>query len=324
MRQRARTSEDMTVVGHGATVTSSCSTSPAAHGEQVWAVEDCRHVSGALERFLLGAGETVIRACRRSMMSGARKTRATRGKSDPDRRAPRSRGRRSGSPTAARLFSPAPSARSRCWSAIARPGGRAHPVVQAAAVAVARPRPGLEPADRMLSQLATIKRVDRRLARLKPQIARRICREHLARLRDLTRRIDALKRELTPMVRRHAPQLLLMPGCGTIVAARIIAEVANINRFQTDAQLALYAGIAPLDASSGNKSATGSTAPATASSTTPSTSSPSPRPASTRPRASTSPVAKPTARPTRKRSAPSNASSSAASSPSCAPSHPRP
>ena len=33
-----------------------------AHGdERIWAVEDCRHVSGALERFLLGAGETVIR-----------------------------------------------------------------------------------------------------------------------------------------------------------------------------------------------------------------------------------------------------------------------
>jgi hypothetical protein len=35
------------------------------HGEQrIWAVEDCRHVSGALERFLLGAGETVIRVRR--------------------------------------------------------------------------------------------------------------------------------------------------------------------------------------------------------------------------------------------------------------------
>jgi transposase len=55
------------------------------------------------------------------------------------------------------------------------------------------------------------------------------------------------------MVRRHAPQLLLMPGCGTIVAARILAEVANINPFQTEAQLALYAGIAPLDASSGKQ-----------------------------------------------------------------------
>src|SRR4051794_7498965 len=32
------------------------------HGrERVWAIEDCRHVSGALERFLLARGEMVVR-----------------------------------------------------------------------------------------------------------------------------------------------------------------------------------------------------------------------------------------------------------------------
>src|SRR5215213_11155309 len=30
-------------------------------GERVWAIEDCRHVSGALERFLLARGEAVVR-----------------------------------------------------------------------------------------------------------------------------------------------------------------------------------------------------------------------------------------------------------------------
>ena len=30
-------------------------------GERVWAIEDCRHVSGALERFLLARGERVVR-----------------------------------------------------------------------------------------------------------------------------------------------------------------------------------------------------------------------------------------------------------------------
>ena len=33
--------------------------------ERVWAVEDCRHVSGRLERFLVARGERVVR-CRRS------------------------------------------------------------------------------------------------------------------------------------------------------------------------------------------------------------------------------------------------------------------
>ena len=30
-------------------------------GERVWALEDCRHVSGGLERFLLRCGERVVR-----------------------------------------------------------------------------------------------------------------------------------------------------------------------------------------------------------------------------------------------------------------------
>jgi transposase len=30
-------------------------------GERVWAIEDCRHVSGHLERFLIGRGERVVR-----------------------------------------------------------------------------------------------------------------------------------------------------------------------------------------------------------------------------------------------------------------------
>jgi transposase len=34
-------------------------------GERMWALEDCRHVSGALERFLIGRGERVIRVSMR-------------------------------------------------------------------------------------------------------------------------------------------------------------------------------------------------------------------------------------------------------------------
>ena len=30
-------------------------------GERVWAIEDCRHVSGSFERFLIGRGERVLR-----------------------------------------------------------------------------------------------------------------------------------------------------------------------------------------------------------------------------------------------------------------------
>ena len=35
--------------------------------ERVWAIEDCRHVSGALERFLLRRGERVVRVAPKLM-----------------------------------------------------------------------------------------------------------------------------------------------------------------------------------------------------------------------------------------------------------------
>ena len=50
--------------------------------ERVWALEDCRHVSGRLEAALLAAGERVIRVPA-AMTSQARKVSRQAGKSDP-------------------------------------------------------------------------------------------------------------------------------------------------------------------------------------------------------------------------------------------------
>ena len=50
-------------------------------GQRVWALEDCRHVSGALERFLLGRGERVVRVSTR-LMAASRRSSRQRGKSD--------------------------------------------------------------------------------------------------------------------------------------------------------------------------------------------------------------------------------------------------
>ena len=49
--------------------------------ERVWALEDCRHVSGAFERFLLVHGERVVRVATR-LMAGERRGSRDRGKSD--------------------------------------------------------------------------------------------------------------------------------------------------------------------------------------------------------------------------------------------------
>ena len=50
-------------------------------GDSVWALEDCRHVSGALERFLIACGERVVRVSTR-LMAGTRRSSRQRGKSD--------------------------------------------------------------------------------------------------------------------------------------------------------------------------------------------------------------------------------------------------
>ncbi len=49
--------------------------------ERVWALEDCRHVSGAFERFLLEHGERVVRVATK-LMAGERRGARHRGKSD--------------------------------------------------------------------------------------------------------------------------------------------------------------------------------------------------------------------------------------------------
>jgi transposase len=50
--------------------------------ERVWAIEDCRHVSGKLERFLLARGERVVRVAPK-LMAGRRRGLRQAGKSDP-------------------------------------------------------------------------------------------------------------------------------------------------------------------------------------------------------------------------------------------------
>src|SRR3954463_5700528 len=48
---------------------------PRLDGERVWAIEDCRHVSGRLERCLIGQGERVVRVAPKLMGQTRRRER---------------------------------------------------------------------------------------------------------------------------------------------------------------------------------------------------------------------------------------------------------
>ncbi len=96
-------------------------------------------------------------------------------------------------------------------------------------------------------------RVARKLARAEQSARVRISRELVRAIRDRTRRAVELEREIATMVRAQAPQLLDLPGCGPLSAAKLLAETAGAKRFASDAQLARLAGVAPVPASSGKR-----------------------------------------------------------------------
>ncbi len=75
----------------------------------------------------------------------------------------------------------------------------------------------------------------------------------MRRCRAFTRDANELEREIALLVAGYAPQLLELKGCGALIAAKIIGETAGARRFQSDAQFARLAGVAPVDASSGQQ-----------------------------------------------------------------------
>jgi transposase len=224
----------------------------ALEGERVWAIEDCRHVSSGFEGFLLVYGERVVRVPPK-LMAGARKQVRSFGKSD-----------------AIDALAVARAALREPDLPEARPAGaerelrllsdHREDLIQDGTRYQRRLRwhlyeldPDLAPPLRGAAKDRNLDRVARRLARMEQTAQVRICRELIRRIRELARRVAELTRELARLVRAQNTPLLELPGCGIVTAARILAEVAGIERFATEARLASYAGVAPLDASSGRQ-----------------------------------------------------------------------
>jgi transposase len=221
-------------------------------GARVWAIEDCRHVSGALERFLLARGEQVVRVPPK-LMAGARRSARERGKSDVIDAVQIARAAlREGIDTLpiARLAGPELDVRLLV-------DHRERLVAQRTAL-INDLRwqchdlwPEFEIPPRALISGRWQERVGGRLARAEQTARVRVARDELRRVRELTRSINALERELAELVGQLAPRLLADPGCGVLTAAKLIGEIAGIARFATDAKLARIAGAAPIPASSG-------------------------------------------------------------------------
>jgi transposase len=221
--------------------------------DRVWALEDCRHVSGAFERFLLVRGERVVRVATR-LMAGERRGGRDRGKSD-----------RIDALAVAR--------------AALREGVERLAVAQLAGVELDI-RLLVDHRERLVRMRTAIyndllwhlhdlwpeqtfagcallskkwtARVARRLARAEQTARVRIARDELGHLRGLCQTVDALEAQIAELVARAAPQLLAEPGFGVLTAGKLIGEIAGAQRFSSDAKLARAGGIAPIPVSSGN------------------------------------------------------------------------
>lgn len=220
--------------------------------ERIWALEDCRHVSGSFERFLVASGERVVRVPPKLMGESRRGERAA-GKSDPiDALAVARAALREGPQTlpAAHLDGDALELKLLL--------DHREDLIRARAEDQQRLRwhlhdlwPDFELPAGCLDRIVWLDRVARKLARAEQGARVRVSRELLRAIRDRSRRATELEREIGEMVRSQAPQLLDFPGCGTLTAAKLLAETAGATRFSSDAKLARLAGVAPIPASSG-------------------------------------------------------------------------
>jgi transposase len=215
--------------------------------DRLWAVEDCRHVTGRLERDLLAAGERVVRVPPR-LMAGARQAVRVQGKSDPiDALAVARAALRE--PTL-----PVAQHDQASWEVRLLVDHREHLVAERTRT-INRLRwhlhqldPDLERATRRLPGPG-LRRITawREHATADPgsMVQVMTCQAQVTAIQALTDQIGQLDRQLRQRVAQQAPSLLSLPGCGPLTAAKLIAETAGVARFRSEACFAMHAGVAP-------------------------------------------------------------------------------
>jgi transposase len=224
----------------------------ALDSERIWAIEDCRHVSGALERFLIARGERTVRVAPKHM-AGARRSARQRGKSDSiDAFAVARAALREGIETLPSAYLDGPALEIRLLL------DHHDNLVEERSADQRRLRwhlhdmwPELEIPAAALDRAKWLSKVSRRLARAEQSARVRVARQLVRAISQRTQRIRSLERELAPLVADYAPQLLAERGCGVLTAAKLIGEIAGAERFSSHAKLARAGGVAPIPVQSG-------------------------------------------------------------------------
>ena len=220
--------------------------------DRVWAIEDCRHVSGTLERFLIDRGERVVRVPPK-LMAGARRSVRTRGKSDEiDALAVARAALKEGIDTLPAAWLDPEAREIKYWL------DHREDLVGERTRIQNRLRwhlhdlwPEFQIPAGALDRIKWLDRIAGRLARAEQSAQVRVCREEVTHIKALTRRCSQIERDIGRMITRKAPQLLELPGCGPLTAAKLVAETAGAKRFRSDAHFARLAAAAPIPVSSG-------------------------------------------------------------------------
>ncbi|MHB1342092.1 MAG: IS110 family RNA-guided transposase [Coriobacteriia bacterium] len=217
---------------------------------RVFAIEDCRHVSGRLERHPLPAGERVVRVPPK-MMAGARASARTYGKSDGIDAACVARAALR-EPRLPEAYVSGPEHDVRLLT-----DHRDHLVTERARIQkrlrwhchdLALP---LELPPRVLDRYMWLDRLEVALRALPQSTRCRIALDELARCRELTVAVRGFEREIRELTTALVPELLAFPGCSAIGAAHLVGETAGVSRFTAESAFAMHIGTAPLPVSSG-------------------------------------------------------------------------
>lgn len=217
-----------------------------------WAVEDGRHVAGRLLRDLIAAGEQVT-CVPTKLMAGARAGARTRGKSDPiDALAVARAALREPDLPAAHLDQ-------ECLDLRLLVDHREHLVAERTRN-INRLRwdlvdldPALEPSGQKMTTQRVLRGLIDQLEPLPASVRRDLAIEKTRRILQDTVRIKELERDITRAVTPLAPALLALFGVAGLTAAKLMGEVAGVERFPTPAKLANHAGTACIPVWSGNR-----------------------------------------------------------------------
>ena len=79
----------------------------------------------------------------------------------------------------------------------------------------------------------------------------RTMKRKVKRLLQIHREISELEKELAILLKESGHTIHTANGCGTVIAAEIVGEVGDINRFHSPSSLAKYSGCSPRECSSG-------------------------------------------------------------------------